>query len=265
MRILVTNDDGINAPGLRILEEIAMEIAGAKGEVWVVAPATEQSGVAHCITFTKPMMISKISKRKFSVDGSPADCVLAGIYDVMKENKPELILSGINRGNNSAENALYSGTIGAAIEGTIHKIKSIALSQYLGPNNLTIENPFEAAGKNGVSVIQKLLKYGEWGTGDYRLFYNVNFPPERWKDVKGSKISSQGFRKDTSFGIEPHVSPSGRKFLRIKGRPQNIPTAENTDVAANLDGYISITPMKTDLTDHQTLNRLQNMFETNDT
>ena len=115
MRILVTNDDGINAPGLRILEEIAMEIAGAKGEVWVVAPATEQSVVAHCITFTKPMMISKISKRKFSVDGSPADCVLAGIYDVMKENKPELILSGINRGNNSAENALYSGTIGAAI------------------------------------------------------------------------------------------------------------------------------------------------------
>jgi len=86
MRILVTNDVGINAPGLRILEEIAMEIAGAKGEVWVVAPATEQSGVAHCITFTKPMMISKISERKFSVDGSPADCVLAGIYDVMKEN-----------------------------------------------------------------------------------------------------------------------------------------------------------------------------------
>ena len=265
MRILITNDDGINAPGLKVLETIAKEIAGPKGEVWVVAPSSEQSGVAHCISFTKPMMISKVSEKRFAVDGSPADCVLAGIYEVMKDNKPQIILSGVNRGNNSAENALYSGTIGAAIEGTIHKIKSIALSQYLGPKNISIENPFEAAGAYGASVIQKLLKEGDWGTGDYRIFYNINFPPVPSQKVKGSKISSQGFRQNTSFGVEPHISPGGRKFLWIKGGAQDVPTAKNTDAAANLDGYISVTPMKTDLTDYNTLNRLQKLFETNDT
>ena len=106
MKILVTNDDGINAPGLSVLEHIAHIIAGPNGEVWTVAPSSEQSGVAHCISFTKPMLISKISERKFSVEGSPADCVLAGIYDVMKSHKPDLILSGVNRGNNSADNAV---------------------------------------------------------------------------------------------------------------------------------------------------------------
>ena len=161
MKILVTNDDGINAPGLSVLENIANIIAGSDGEVWIVAPSSEQSGVAHCISFTKPMQISKISERKFSVDGSPADCVLAGIYDVMRSNKPDLILSGVNRGNNSTDNSLYSGTIGAAIEGTIHKIKSIALSQYLGPRNIKNKDPFEAANYYGAEIIEKLLEYNE--------------------------------------------------------------------------------------------------------
>ena len=100
MRILITNDDGIYAPGLAILEEIAAELAGPSGEVWVVAPAFEQSGVGHCISFTHPMSISKLAPRRFAVEGSPADCVLAGLYDVLDGARPDLVLSGVNRGNN---------------------------------------------------------------------------------------------------------------------------------------------------------------------
>ncbi|MGB0426052.1 MAG: 5'/3'-nucleotidase SurE, partial [Paracoccaceae bacterium] len=118
MRILITNDDGINAPGLKALEQIAYELAGDTGEVWVIAPTQERSGVAHCISYTSPILINKISERRYSVDGYPADCVLAGLYHIMPE-RPDVILSGVNRGNNSAENVLYSGTIGAALEGAL--------------------------------------------------------------------------------------------------------------------------------------------------
>ena len=117
MRILVTNDDGINAKGLKVLEKIAHEIAGEAGEVWTVAPAFEQSGVAHAISYTHPTMIAQMDARRFAAEGSPADCVLAGIFDVMTEGKPDLVLSGVNRGNNAGENIMYSGTVGAAIDG----------------------------------------------------------------------------------------------------------------------------------------------------
>ena len=113
MRILITNDDGINAPGLKVLTDIAHDVAGPDGEVWTVAPAFEQSGVGHCISYTHPTMIAQLDDRRFAAEGSPADCVIAGLYDVMKDNPPDLILSGVNRGNNAAENTLYSGTIGA--------------------------------------------------------------------------------------------------------------------------------------------------------
>ena len=119
MRILVTNDDGINAPGLKVLETIAADLAGPEGEVWVVAPAFEQSGVGHCISYTHPMLCAQMGERRFAAEGSPADCVLVGIHDVMKGTPPDLVLSGVNRGNNSGQNALYSGTLGAAIEAAL--------------------------------------------------------------------------------------------------------------------------------------------------
>ena len=119
MRILITNDDGINAPGLEVLTEIAVEIAGPEGEVWTVAPAFEQSGVGHCISYTHPMMIMKLAPRRYAAEGSPADCVLAGLFHVMKDARPDLVLSGVNRGNNAAENVLYSGTIGGAMHAAL--------------------------------------------------------------------------------------------------------------------------------------------------
>jgi 5'-nucleotidase len=257
MRILITNDDGINAPGLQVLEEIATAIAGPGGEVWVVAPAFEQSGVGHCISYTHPMMIAQLGPRRFAAEGSPADCVLAAIYDVLQGAKPDLVLSGVNRGNNAAENVLYSGTIGGAMEAALQGVPAIALSQFMGPETSPLADPFDAARRHGTDTVRTLLTRGLWTTDDYRIFYNVNFPPIPAAEVKGTVVAPQGFRRDTSFTVEPHNSPSGRKFLWIKGGFQHRPTAPGTDAAANLAGYIAVTPMRADLTAHDLIDDLK--------
>jgi len=256
MRILITNDDGINAPGLEVLEEIAHEIAGPEGEVWTVAPAFEQSGVGHCISYTHPMMIAKLGHRRYAAEGSPADCVLAGLYDVLQGARPDLVLSGVNRGNNAAENVLYSGTIGGAMEAALQGLPAIALSQFLGPETAELDDMFEAARSHGTAIVRALLDHAIWDQADYRLFYNVNFPPVPAAKVRGTKVAAQGYRTDTFFGVEPHLSPAGRRFLWIKGGPQHAPTAPGTDVAANVEGYVSVTPMRCDLTAHDALDDL---------
>ncbi|MEL6958236.1 MAG: 5'/3'-nucleotidase SurE [Pseudomonadota bacterium] len=256
MRILITNDDGINAPGLATLHAIATEIAGPDGEVWTVAPAFEQSGVGHCISYSHPTLIARLDKRRYAAEGSPADCVLAALYDVMADAKPDLVLSGVNRGNNAADNTLYSGTIGAIMEAALQGVPGIALSQFYGPANVHLDDPFEAAAQHGVATVRALLDKGIWTTDAYRLFYNVNFPPIPAADVKGLKVAAQGFRDNTYFGMEATTAPNGRRFLWITGGPQDQPTGPGTDVTANLDGYISVTPMRTDLTAHDMLGDL---------
>ena len=262
MRILITNDDGINAPGLKVMEAIAADIAGPDGEVWCVAPAFEQSGVGHCISYTRPMMVAEMGTRRFAVEGSPADCVLAGLHDVMGEAPPDLVLSGVNKGNNSAENTLYSGTIGAAMEAALQGVPAIALSQYYGPANAQTDNPFEASAVHGADVIRRILGVdGPSGAApDYGLFFNVNFPPVPAADVKGTRVVRQGRRPETVFGVAPATAPSGRRFLWIKGGNQQTPTAAGTDAAANLDGFVSVTPMRADLTAHDTLERFSAAF-----
>jgi 5'-nucleotidase len=163
------------------------------------------------------------------------------------------VLSGVNRGNNAGENVLYSGTIGAAIEAALHGIPAIALSQYMGAATNGLDDPFEAAATHGATVIRNLLERAIWTNDDYRVFYNVNFPPCPAHLVKGSRVTAQGFRRDVSFGIEPYTAPSGKRFLWIKGGAQATPTLPGTDVHANLDGYISITPLRCDLTAHDLL------------
>ncbi|MFL4470876.1 5'/3'-nucleotidase SurE [Tateyamaria armeniaca] len=256
MRILITNDDGISAPGLHVLEKIANDIAGPTGTVWTVAPAFEQSGVAHCINYTRPFMVQKIGPTRFAVEGSPADCVLAGLYEVM-DTPPDLILSGVNRGNNSAENALYSGTLGGALEGALQGVLSIALSQYFGPGNRDLEDPFEASVTHGKAVIERIIANTPKDQPGYQLFYNVNVPPVAAADVKGTALVPQGLRPGVGFHTEPTTSPSGRRFLFIKGGNQQVPTAPDTDAAVNLDGYISVTPMRADLTAHDMLDSLR--------
>ena len=238
MRILITNDDGIHAPGLK-------------------TPAYEQSGVGHCISYTKPMMVEKVSDRRFSVEGSPADCVMAALHDCMLDARPDLVLSGVNRGNNAAENTLYSGTIGGAMEAALQGIPAVALSQYYGPANRDLDDPFEAAAGHGADVIRRILDATPAHGDGYRLFYNVNFPPVAAAEVQGIRLAPQGMRRDTSFSTIPQLSPSGRRFLWIKGADQQIPTDDGTDAALNLDGYISVTPMRADLTAHDTFDALK--------
>jgi len=261
MRILITNDDGINAPGLKVLEAIATHIAGPTGEVWTVAPAFEQSGVAHCISYVHPTMIAELGPRRFAAEGSPADCVLAGLYDVLTDNPPDLVLSGVNRGNNAAENVLYSGTVGGAMEAALQGLPAIALSQYYGPGNVTLDDPFEAAAQHGAGVVRKLLDAGHWDQTDYRVFYNVNFPPLPAAEVRGTRVTSQGYRRETRHSVEPLVAPNGRRFLWVRGGRQDVPTEPGSDAHANLEGYISVTPLRADLTAHDRLQALRSAIE----
>ncbi|WP_439110774.1 5'/3'-nucleotidase SurE [Lentibacter sp.] len=258
MRILLTNDDGINAPGLKSLEKIAWDLAGPKGDVWVVAPAFEQSGVGHCISYTHPMMVQKMGKQRFAAEGSPADCVLAALHDIMPE-RPDLVLSGVNRGNNSAENALYSGTLGGAMEAALQGLTAVGLSQYLGPENNGLDNPFEAAEVHGAELLRKIIAAEPKDQSDYRLFYNVNFPPVPADAVKGTRTVVQGFRQGVTFGVEPHLSPSGKRFLWIKGHDQRVPATPGSDADVNVAGYISVTPMRADLTAHDMLDQFKSL------
>jgi len=257
MRILITNDDGINAPGLAVLEEVAHALAGDSGDVWTVAPAFEQSGVAHCISYTRPMMISEMAPRRYAAEGSPADCVLAGLHDVMKDAWPDLVLSGVNRGNNAAENAVYSGTVGAAMEAALQGVPAVALSQYYGPKTRELPDPFECARTHGLPVLRRLLDKGVWTQDDYGIFYNINFPPCPASEVRGIRAARQGFRRDMGFGVQPHTAPSGRRFLWVTGAPQHEPTSPGSDADVNLQGYVSVTPMRADLTAHDALEALK--------
>lgn len=261
MRIMITNDDGINAPGLAVLEAIAKEIAGPDGEVWVVAPAFEQSGVAKCISYTHPTMLAELAPRRFAAEGSPADCVLAGLHEVMKDAPPDLVLSGVNRGNNAAENVLYSGTIGGAMEAALQDKRAIALSQFYGPDNAKLDNPFEAAAAFGVETVRRILDGAMWDDAGYRVFYNVNFPPVPAKDVKGLRATTQGYRDTPRHGVKPHVSPTGRTFMWVTGGPQTVRTGPGSDVDANQDGYVSITPLRPDLTAHDAIDKLKAALE----
>ncbi len=256
MRILITNDDGISAPGLQVLEEIAIALAGSGGEVWTVAPAFEQSGVGHAISYTRPMMISQMDERRWAAQGSPADCVLAAVHDILPA-RPDLVLSGVNRGNNAAENALYSGTLGGAMEAALQGLPAVALSQFYGPAIRDLDDPFEAARVHGLDTLRRLLDRGVWTDDDYGIFYNVNFPPVAAAEVRGLRAARQGFRRDMGFGVEPVTSPSGRRFLWVTGAPQQQPTAEGSDADWNLKGYISVTPMRADLTAHDALGALR--------
>ncbi len=252
MRILITNDDGISAPGLAVLDAIARQVAGPDGEVWCVAPAFEQSGVGHCISYAHPALVSEFAPRRWAAEGSPADCVLAALHDILPA-PPDLVLSGVNRGNNAAQNALYSGTIGAAIEATLQDVRAIALSQFLGPGTRGLDDPFEAAAAWGARTVRAILDAGRWGGPGYATFYSVNFPPCAAASVRGLRAAPQGFRPTTRFGAQAQVSPSGRRFLWITGGPQDERSEDGSDVAACLDGWTAVTPMRCDLTDRAAL------------
>ena len=250
MRILITNDDGITAPGLRVAEEIAREVAGTDGEVWVVAPAFEQSGVSHAVSYIRPMRLERLEERRFAVEGSPADCVLAALFEILKDAPPDLVLSGVNRGHNLAEDTLYSGTVGGAMEGALHGLRSIALSQYYGPL-AAAGDPFATARSHGPALVRRLCaEAAAWPGPPYAVFYNVNFPPVAAEAVKGRRATVQGHRPAATFGVQPHVAPNGRTFLWLTHGHGNADTRPGSDARECYDGHITVTPLTADLTAH---------------
>src|SRR5580692_4858847 len=168
MRILVTNDDGIHAPGLAVAEAIARALTD---DVWVVAPETEQSGASHSLTLALPLRLRRISERRFAVAGTPTDCVMMAALHVLKQQPPELVLSGVNWGSNLADDVTYSGTIAGAMEGCALGIPAIALSQ-AGGENARLEIDWSPAQTHGPDLVRQLLAAG-WPLG---TLINVNFP-----------------------------------------------------------------------------------------
>ena len=177
MRILVTNDDGIHAEGLEVLERIARQLSD---DVWVVAPESDQSGVAHSLSLSNPLRLRQISDRRFAVAGTPTDCVIMAARSILAEAKPDLVLSGVNRGSNVAEDVTYSGTIAAAMEGTLLGIPSIAISQAYMPGNRDVIH-WDCAEHHAPGIIRRLLEEGI----PEDVLFNLNFPNVGPGEVKG--------------------------------------------------------------------------------
>jgi 5'-nucleotidase len=250
MRILVTNDDGIHAPGLEILEKIARTISD---DVWVVAPDVERSAAGRSLTISQPLRYRKIDHRHFETTGTPADCVIMAVRKIMP-GLPDLLLSGVNRGQNIAEDITYSGTIAAAMEGTSLGIKSIALSQVLGMYGR--DESFAVAEKHGAAVVQKLLTM-DFGAG---VLMNVNFPDCRPDEMAGIDVTIQGKRDQNYLTVDERVDARGHAyfwlgFARERGSPP-----KGTDLASVFSKRISITPLHMNLTQVDALLALQSVF-----
>ena len=249
MRILVTNDDGIHAPGIEILEAIARELSD---DVWTVAPAEEQSGAGHSLTLADPVRVSQLSARRFAVRGTPTDSVMMAVGVVMKDAKPDLILSGVNRGANLAEDVTYSGTVSAAMEGTLAGIRSIALSQTFGAQQGEYE-PFECATAWGAKVIRALLA-DAWTPG---VLINVNFPAVAPAAVKGIRVTEQGFHDYGRLVIKERRDMRGTPYYWFGLGPDSLTPGHETDLKAIREQFISVTPLHLDLTHYPSISGLR--------
>ncbi len=241
MRILVTNDDGIHADGLAVAEAIAHELAGPEGEVWVVAPHDEQSGASRSLSLSQPIRLHRIDGRRFAVRGTPADCVIMALCHLMPE-RPDLVVSGVNRGQNIADDITYSGTIAAAMEGAVLDVPSFALSQCYGIEREAI--PWEVARAHGAAVIRRVLKAG---AAAGRLF-NVNFPDCRPEEVRGIAACRQGKRDINELIVDAREDLRGRPYywLGFRRRAENPPP--DTDLFAIQNRMIAVTPLHLNLT-----------------
>ena len=249
-RILLTNDDGINAPGMKVLQRIARSLSN---DVWVVAPEGEHSGASHSLTLTAPLRLRKISAKKFAVEGTPTDCVMMAMNQVMADNPPDLLLSGVNRGANMGEDVTYSGTIAAAMEGTLVGVPSIALSQSFA-NRKVMHWP--TAEQHASDIIRRLVAIG-WSRD---VLMNVNFPDCLPGDVKGVEVVRQGRRDFSSLNIEQRIDARERPYYWIGFRPIQGQPKEGTDLRATEEGRIAITPLHLDLTENKALKQLKAAF-----
>jgi 5'-nucleotidase len=243
MRILCTNDDGIHAPGLKVVEEIARALSD---DVWVVAPELDQSGVSHSLSLNDPLRLREVGPRHFAVRGTPTDCVIMGARHILGDRMPDLVLSGVNRGRNVAEDVVYSGTIAGALEGTILGLPSFALSQEFSVE--TREKPlWETALKFGPNILRKVIDAGV----PKNTVINVNFPARLPDAVKGVRVTRQGKRNLGFLNIDQRRDGRGNPYFWIgfeRAAVMDAP-AEGTDLAALAAGYVSVTPLRLDRTD----------------
>jgi 5'-nucleotidase len=253
MRILITNDDGVNARGLRLLESVTRQFSD---DIWVVAPAEEQSGAGHSLTLTKPVRLRRHDERRFSVTGTPTDAVMLALAHIMKDAAPDVILSGINRGANLAEDVTYSGTVSAAMEGALAGVRSIALSQAYSREGMGDTVPFAAAEAWAARVLGPLLDFET----EPRTLINVNFPAMGPEEVKGVRVCRQGLRDYGRLRIVQRTDPRGYDYYWFGLGPMVETPGHSTDLEAVADGYVSVTPLHLDLTHEHSLAALHEQF-----
>ena len=251
MRILLTNDDGIHAPGLAALERIAAELSD---DVWVVAPETDQSGLSHSLSLNDPLRLREIGAKRFALKGTPTDCIIMAVRRLLVP-KPDLVLSGVNSGQNVADDVTYSGTIAGAIEGTLLGVRSIALSQAFPPGERA-RIPWETAEALGPSVIRKLLDFG-FPEG---VLYNVNFPSRSADQISGLAVTAQG-KIAHGMHVDERLDGRGNTYYWLAYRREKPVLEAGSDLSALDAGAISVTPLRLDLTAHDIADPLRRHFE----
>jgi len=238
-RILLINDDGIEAPGLAILEQIAAELAR---EIWVVAPEHDQSGVSHAVSLHHPIRATPRGPRRWAVTGTPGDCVVMGLSHLMRGSPPELLLSGVNRGANLGIETVFSGTVGGAMTGMMLGIPSIALSQ-AWTNREAVR--WETAATLGPRTIQKLINIG-WSKD---TCLSVNFPDHPADEAGPLTLARQGAGSVEGMDVEPRTDPRGFTYYWVSFRRGDRNQGPESDVAALNAGRVVVTPLRYDRTD----------------
>jgi len=252
MRILLTNDDGINAPGLAVLERIAGRFSD---DIWVCAPAEEQSGAGHSLTLTRPVRLRQHDARRFSVTGTPTDSVTMALKRLLPA-PPDLILSGVNRGANLGDDVTYSGTVSAAFEGALAGVRAVALSQVYSVEGAGEAVPFEAAEFWGERVLAPLLD----APFAPRTLVNINFPPLTADEVKGIRVVRQGFHDYARGSVVEGKDPRGFSYYWFGLHGIEHTPGHATDLEAIADGFVSVTPLQLDFTHEDSLGSLAERF-----
>jgi 5'-nucleotidase len=253
MRILLTNDDGVNATGLKVLERIARKFSD---DIWIVAPTEEQSGAGHSLTLTQPVRLRRLGERRFCVTGTPTDSVMMAIAHIMKDQPPDLVLSGVNRGANLGEDVTYSGTVSAAMEGALAGIPSVALSQSYAKEGMGDTVPFAAAEAWAEQVLRPIVS----SPMEPRTLVNVNFPALAPEEVKGVRVTQQGLRDYGRLRIVQRTDPRGYEYFWFGLGPMIETPSHSTDLEAIADGYVAVTPLHLDLTHGPSLGRLAELY-----
>jgi 5'-nucleotidase len=248
MRILITNDDGIHAPGLAALERIALKLTD---DVWICAPEYERSGASRALTLAEPVRVRKLGERRFSTTGTPTDCVMLALNELVEGARPDLVLSGVNRGANLAEDVTLSGTVAGAIEAMALGVPGVALSQMGG--YAVDEDYFEVSEAFAPGILKRLVEVG-WPAD---VIMNLNFPNAPVHDVTAVEVTRQGFRDVHIRHAEKRTDLRGREYYWIGFRHERSSPADGTDLRAIYERRISVTPLHIDLTHMPTVHDLK--------